>query len=60
MFGSPQHPLPRRVPHCKVLAVWGDPWDVGSTHGLALPTQLDRPPVAPKTTPPTSSILPVH
>lgn len=30
MLGSPQHPLPCRVPHCKVLAVWGDPWDVGS------------------------------
>lgn len=31
MLGSLQHSLPRRVPPHKVLAVWGDPWDVGST-----------------------------
>lgn len=53
MLGSPQHSLPCRVHRCKVLAVWGDPWNVGSTpvsgsaHRLALPTELARAIMAP-------------
>lgn len=53
MLGSPQHSLPCRVHHCKVLAVWDDPWNVGSTpasgsaHRLALPTELARPTMTP-------------
>lgn len=53
VLGSPQHPLPHRVHHRKVLAVWGNPWDVGSTPvsglavRLALPTDLARPTMTP-------------
>lgn len=56
MLGSPQHPLSCRLPHHKVLVVWGDPWDVGSTpwSGFARPT------MAPQIHTPTSSILPAH
>lgn len=67
MLGSPQHSLPCRVHHCKVLAVSGDPWDMRSTpvsgfaHRLALPTELARPTMAPQIhTPHTPSISPAH